>query len=293
MLTNVLVGVDGRSGGHDAVALALRLVDSPSQLTLVHVHEETTGIVVHDFDATARDEAQRLLEDEREAAGPQASSLSIAAPSVGAGLHRAAEQNAADLLVVGTCRHGFVGRVLLGDDTRASLAGAPCPVAIAPLGYAQTSAPIEVIGVGYDASPESDAALAMARALAAGRDAKIRALSVVSALPFAYASFAAADLGTEIDKLMDEARTRQSELDGVEGRVAYGLPVEELAAFGEDVDLLLVGSRHYGPARHLMLGSTAKHLTRSARCPLLVLPRGAAEPAPGRASAAEQAKAVS
>lgn len=292
MLMNVLVGVDGRSGGHDAVALALRLVDSPSRLTLVHVHEETTGIVVHDFDAAARDEAQRLLEGERDAA-PEANSLSIAAPSVGAGLHRLAEQNGADLLVVGTCRHGFVGRVLLGDDTRASLAGAPCPVAIAPLGYAQTSAAIAVIGVGYDASPESDAALAMARTLAAGRDAKIRALSVVSALPFAYAALAAADLSTEIDTLMDDARTRQSELDGVEGRVAYGLPVEELAAFGEDVDLLLVGSRHYGPARHLMLGSTAKHLTRTARCPLLVLPRGATEPATGRSSAAEQAKAAS
>ena len=92
---------------------------------------------------------------------------------------------------------------------------------------------------------------------------------------------------------MSEARARLSELDGVEGRVAYGLPVEELTAFGEEVDLLLVGSRRYGPARHLMLGSTSKHLTRSARCPLLVLPRVASEPATGRVSAAEQAKVAS
>ncbi|MGH2833880.1 MAG: universal stress protein [Solirubrobacteraceae bacterium] len=293
MLMNVLVGVDGRSGGHDAVALARRLVESPRQLTLVHVHEETTGIVVHDFDAAARDEAQWLLEGERESAGPEAKSVSIAAPSVGAGLHRVAEQNAADLLVVGTCRHGFVGRVLLGDDTRACLDGAPCPVAIAPLGYAQASVPIALIGVGYDASPESDAALALARTLAADGNAKIRALSVISALPFAYAGLAPVDLSTQIDTLMDEARTRLSELDGVEGRVAYGLPVEELATFGEEVDLLLVGSRHYGPARHLMLGSTAKHLTRTARCPLLVLPRAATGPATGRASAAEQAAVAS
>ncbi len=293
MLTNVLVGVDGRSGGHDAVALARRLVDSPRRLTLVHVHEETTGIVVHDFDAAARDEAQWLLEGERESAGPEAKSVSIAAPSVGAGLHRLAEQDAADLLIVGTSRHGLVGRVLLGDDTRASLDGAPCPVGIAPAGYADISRPIALIGVGYDGSPESDAALALARTLAADSDVKIRALSIVPALSAAYASPPTTYLNTRIDTLMSEARARLSELDGVEGRVAYGLPVEELTAFGEEVNLLLVGSRRYGPARHLMLGSTSKHLTRSARCPLLVLPRVATEPATGLVSAAEQAKVAS
>lgn len=273
MVKNVLVGVDGRSGGHDALALALRLVGTRGQVTLVHVHEETTGIVVHDFDTAAREEAHWLLEGEREAAGPEAKSMSIAAPSVGAGLHSVAEQNAMDLLVVGTCSHGLVGRVLLGDDTRASLDGAPCAVAIAPLGYAQTSAPIGVIGVGYDASPESDAALALARVLAADSDVKVRALSVVSALPYAYAGLAPMDLGSQIETLLGEARNRLDALDGVEGRAAYGLPGEELTAFGEEVGLLLVGSRSYGPARHLMLGSTSRHLTRTARSPLLVLQR--------------------
>lgn len=275
MFKNVLIGVDGRSGGRDAVALASRLVGAQGQLTLIHVHLETTGIVVHDFDSSARDEAQRLLEGEREATGVTAELVSIAAPSVGAGLHRLAEQDPADLLVVGTCRHGFVGRVLLGDDTRASLDAAPCAVAIPPLGYAQTSAPIQVIGVGYDASPESHAALALGRILAAGGDAKVRALTVVPALPFAYAGLAQMDLAREIDMLLDEARDRLGALDGVEGRAAYGLPGEELAAFGEEVDLLLVGSRSYGPRRHLMLGGTAKALSRAARCPLLVLPRAA------------------
>ncbi|MGH2865688.1 MAG: universal stress protein [Solirubrobacteraceae bacterium] len=289
-MLNVLVGVDGRNGGHDAVALARRLVDFPGRLTIVHVHEQTSGILVHDFDASARDQARWLLEGERAAVGPEARSVSVAAPSVGAGLHRAAEQNAADLLVVGRCRHRFAGRVLLGDDTRACLDGAPCPVAVAPLGYAQGSAPIALIGVGYDASPESDVALAMARTLAAEGDAKIRALSVVPALGAAYASPPTRYLNTRIDTLMDEARTRLSELDGVQGLVVYGSPVEELTAFGEEVDLLLLGSRRHGPARQLMLGSTSAHLTLSARCPLLILPRLATKPATRQASAAEQMK---
>lgn len=289
MFKNVLVGVDGRSGGRDALALALRLLNAAGQLTLIHVHLETTGIVVHEFDSSARDDAQKLLENEREAAGRKAELLSIGAASVGAGLHRVAEQNAADLLAVGTCRHGLVGRVLLGDDTRASLDRAPCAVAIAPLGYAQTSAPIEVIGVGYDASPESDAALALARTLASDSDLKVRALSVVSALPYAYAGLAPMNLGSQIDTLLGEARDRLDTLDGVEGRAAYGLPGEELAAFSEEVNLLLVGSRSYGPVRHLMLGSTSRHLTRTARCPLLVLQRAASKPDPGQVRPRAQA----
>ncbi|MGI8557904.1 MAG: universal stress protein [Solirubrobacteraceae bacterium] len=278
MFKNVMVGVDGRSGGRDAIALARRLMHSQGKLALVHVHLETTGIVVHDFDSSARDEAQQLLEDELDATGVAAELVSISSPSVGAGLHRVAEQNDADLLVVGTSRHGFVGRVLMGDDTRAALEAAPCAVAIPPLGYAQQPEAIEVIGVGYDASPESRAALALARTLAADSDAKVRALTVVSVLPFSYAGFAPMNLGAEIETLLDEARSRLDELDGVEGRVVYGMPVEALAAFGDEVDLLLVGSRSYGPLRHLMLGSTSRHLTRTARCPLLVLPRAAAEP---------------
>ena len=61
----------------------------------------------------------------------------------------------------------------------------------------------------------------------------------------------------------------------VEGRAVYGLTGEELAAFGDDVDLLVVGSRSYGPCERLVLGSTSDYLERHARCSLLVLPRAA------------------
>jgi hypothetical protein len=63
-----------------------------------------------------------------------------------------------------------------------------------------------------------------------------------------------------------------SKLD-VEGRAVYGLAGEELAAFGDQVDLLVVGSRSYGPVKRLVLGSASDYLQRHARCSLLVLPR--------------------
>ena len=62
-------------------------------------------------------------------------------------------------------------------------------------------------------------------------------------------------------------------MPGVEGEVVFGLAGEELAAFGEGVDILVVGSRSYGPVRRLVIGSTSDYLERHARCALLVLPR--------------------
>jgi nucleotide-binding universal stress UspA family protein len=68
------------------------------------------------------------------------------------------------------------------------------------------------------------------------------------------------------------------ELPDVEGHAVYGLAGEELAAFGDQVDILVVGSRGYGPVKRLVLGSTSDFLQRHARSSLLVLPRAAASP---------------
>ena len=73
--------------------------------------------------------------------------------------------------------------------------------------------------------------------------------------------------------MLAEANDRMKQLPDVEGRAVYGLAGEELAAFGDEVDILVVGSRSYGPVRRLVLGSTSDYLERHARCSLLVLPR--------------------
>ena len=44
----------------------------------------------------------------------------------------------------------------------------------------------------------------------------------------------------------------------MEGHAVYGLAGEELAAFGDQVDILVVGSRGYGPVKRLVLGSTVR-----------------------------------
>ena len=78
--------------------------------------------------------------------------------------------------------------------------------------------------------------------------------------------------------MLEEADGRMKQLPGVEGHAVYGLAGEELAAFGDQLDLLVVGSRGYGPVKRLVLGSTSEYLERHARCSLIVLPRVAAGP---------------
>jgi hypothetical protein len=42
--TNVIVGVDGRNGGRDAMRLAHQLADRSARVTLVHVYGEPKGL---------------------------------------------------------------------------------------------------------------------------------------------------------------------------------------------------------------------------------------------------------
>jgi nucleotide-binding universal stress UspA family protein len=286
MLNNVIVGVDGRPTGRDAIELARRLVSPGGKLTLANVHAgelRPVHTVTPGALAGERDASHELLERERSATEADAELVSFVAPSPGRGLHALAEERHADLLVVGSCSRGLVGRAMLGDDTRGALNGAPCAVAVAARGYAEHPLPLANIGVGYDGSPESEAALAAARAVAAQRRSKLIALEVVSIPTYSYTGLTPPALGDTIEALLSDARQRMGQLQDVEGRAVYGLPGEELAAFSGELDLLVVGSRNYGPLRRLVLGSTSDYLQRHARCSLLVLPRraGAQKPAAG------------
>ncbi len=274
MFKNVLVGVDGRPTGRDAIALAARLVDPEGKLTLAHVHNDVPNpfyVAPPGMIEGERKASHELLERERAEAEVSADLISVAALSPGAGLHEQAEEMQADLLVVGSCSRGALGRVMVGDDTRAALNGAPCSVAVAARGYADHPTPFAKIGVGYNDSPESAAALAMAREVAQPTRASIHVLQVVPIASYAYGG--AVPMGPVVEEILEDANKNLAELPDVQARAVSGLTGEELAGFSDQVDLLVVGSRGYGPLKRLVLGSTTMFLERHGRSSLLVLPR--------------------
>jgi nucleotide-binding universal stress UspA family protein len=274
MFKQVVVGVDGRAGGRDAVALAKLLVATSGELTLAHVvpgdaHDHRGASAAYESPEAER--AQALLETVREETGVEAHLRWRGSSSVGRGLHELCELLGADLVAVGSSRRGLLGRVLIGDDTSAALNGAPCSIAIAPTNYSQQRGPIRKIGVGYDGSPESEHALSVARMLADASSAKLSALEAVSLPSDAFVGPGAVD--NTPGCLLEDARGRIAALGDVEPHAAYGQPAEELALYSASLDLLIVGSRGYGPIGRLIHGSTSQQLAHSARCPLLVLTR--------------------
>jgi nucleotide-binding universal stress UspA family protein len=291
MFREVIAGVDGKPNSRDAVALASKLVGERGRLTLAYVFDDY-NLVGADVAASEREEALALLARERDGAEVAAELAAVGARSVGAGLHQLAERSDADLLVVGSCSRGAIGRLLLGDDRRASLDGAPCAVAVAPAGYARHPSALAKIGVAYDGSPESEEALRLAREVATEHRSAIAALTVISIPTYSYGAMAAVDWGEVVDAMMQEAREALARLEGVEGHVVRGVAPEELAAWSQTVDLLVVGSRGYGPLRRVMFGSTSEYLARSTSVPLLVLRRGAAAHDGSTSAQAEPASAV-
>lgn len=274
MFKQIVVGVDGRAGGRDAVALAKLLVAAGGELTLAHVvpgdaHAYRGGPA---YEAPEAERAEAMLEAVREEAGVEAHLRWRRSSSVGRGLHELCELIGADLVTVGSSRRGLLGRVLIGDDTSAALNGAPCSIAIAPTNYSQPGA-MRKIGVGYDGSPESEHALSVARMLAGSSGAKLSALEAVSLPSAAFLGPGAVD--NTPGRLLEDARGRIAALGDVEPHAAYGQPAEELALYSASLDLLIVGSRSYGPIGRLIHGSTSHQLAHSARCPLLVLARTA------------------
>ncbi|HEY5196294.1 MAG TPA: universal stress protein [Solirubrobacteraceae bacterium] len=282
MFRNVFIGVDGTSHGRDAIALATVLAEPGARLTLVHVQPGATpaaaagvdrSLVDPTYYAAGRGESDQLLEAEREATVVSAELVTVPGPSVGPALHAIAEQEQADLLVVGACKHRLAGRILIGDDTRASVNGATCPVGIAPDGYAAAAAPPATIGVGFDFSEESRAALEAARDLAVRHRSKIIALDVVAAEPVGeYLSPFGEDPLDVLERHRARAEGGLAAIEEVDARAVTGVPCKTLAEFADHVDLLVVGSRTQSRLRRVMFGSTSLRLARHVHHPMLVMP---------------------
>ncbi|MEA2317565.1 MAG: hypothetical protein QOD44_1754 [Solirubrobacteraceae bacterium] len=291
MFKTIVVGVDGREGGRDALSLAGRLAllaggDVIAVRVLPFDYYVSRG-GAPPYASIAEQDAKRELEDELAKAGLTARIRVLGDSSPARALHRVAEEERADVIAVGSTHHGRIGRVFAGDDAAATLHGSSCPVAVAPRGLAaQEWKAVHTIGVGFDGGPEARQAAALAVALASECGASIRVQWVVGT-PIPYADMSGYD-GDWVERAQQAASDDVGELLAdmdieAAGNTVVGVTVDELTKLSEEVDLLVVGSRAWGPVRRIVVGSTAASLIRKAHCPVLVLPRGAATGQPGEA----------
>jgi nucleotide-binding universal stress UspA family protein len=292
-VSTVVVGLDGSAGDADALALAATLADAPPATVVVLV-----SVVRHGGVALAGDGllAEALAGEARErlaAAGRPLAETGhrvevevealISLPRL---LVAVARRRRAGLLVVAAHGVGSLGRPH-GDPGARVLHGAPCPVAVAPARYAATAGPLRRVGVAFDDGPAARVALETAVRIALRAGATLMLLSVVDPV-LVGAPSAHGRCGGRLHRGAPAADRLAGVVAGLPPAVSpawrrlHGAPAEALVGCTSSLDLLVCGSRGYGPARAVLVGSVARALVRHASCPVLVTPRGADEPPVGR-----------
>jgi nucleotide-binding universal stress UspA family protein len=283
MLDRIIVGVDDREGGRDALALAATLAGvTGGELTAVRVYPyeiHPTRASVRGYEEHLRADAEAELERTLAEEGRDAQPRVIGDVSPARGLHHVAEQEDAGLIVVGSTHRGELGRVLVGGVSASVLHHAPCPVAVAPRGFAEQHGSLGTVGVGFDGGAESREALGLAVELARAAGAQVRIVSAIAtAVPAAYPGGyerewldRSEQAGRETaDEALRSVRDRGADATS---EIVLGAPVDALRDLSADVDVLVVGSRGWGPVRRLLLGSTSDRLVRDAGCPVIAVPR--------------------
>jgi nucleotide-binding universal stress UspA family protein len=264
--------------------------------------------VVCGYQETERGEdARALAERVVEFDGGVLSLIHVERGSPAEVLRGLAEKGEADMIVLGSTHRAAFGFVAPGSVAEHLMKGARCRLAIAPRGYARARAMMaaeaageqaddvpagtelpqlredpRVFAVGFDGGAESLAALKEASTLAARFGASIRVFGIGTFPPAPAPGLVGAapppEAGTDFQSRLT---TAVAELpDEVRALPIYekGDPVEKLLErAGEGVDLLVLGSRGYGPLMRLIAGSVSVRVIRQAPCPVLLVPRLASD----------------
>jgi nucleotide-binding universal stress UspA family protein len=286
----LIVGVDETERSRDAIALGQQLALAlPGELIAVYVH------TLEELDALMSghhpDEVERLVAEHAAAKHAKVRALAREmgvsdvqlrqATSATAGLYDQAVGSDAALVALGSSSRSGFGRVLPGGTAERLLSGSPVPVAVAPNGYANREPRVAVVGVGFDESPESRQAVRWAADLTDRTGASLQLLAVNAPLAFGSTGVGpwgiqtvnqvlAKELQSETEHL---AEALSADLD-VDSHLFRGPPAKVLVERSQQLDLLVLGSRRYGPVKSVLLGSVSSYVLRNAHCPVLVVPRG-------------------
>lgn len=204
--------------------------------------------------------------------------LLVGRGDVPARIRSIAERERAGLLVVGSRGRGLLASALFGTVSGAVAVAAACPVLVVPPGRQVTEGRI-VAGVdGSDASREAaQVALALSRRL----HAELVLAHVFSLRPIPGTPSAQQDREALLEAERDRARKELAEVAadfGIEERatrLVAGWPEADALsslATAEQAAMVVVGSRGRGGIRSALLGSVSFELTRTAPCPVVVVP---------------------
>lgn len=274
--------------GPDVLAFAgvwCRASGRPLRVVTVHPGSAPIGMgrVDAEWVAYNREEADELLQEARgllpERIGADAGAVeftALPADSASRGLHDLMEAEPGTMVVLGSHKTRGVRRTAPSSTAERLLHGAPGPVCLVPWDHAQQQ--LRRIAVAYVDTDDARAALAEAVDMARELGAELQLISVLPdtrVLPgFGDAHRFAAEQRAAYREGLDAAVAALPADVSASGRLLDGPVVDALADLRpDDVDLLVCGSRGYGPARRVLLGGVSSRLLEHARVPVVVVPR--------------------
>jgi nucleotide-binding universal stress UspA family protein len=285
MSETYIIGFDGSDASRAAVRFTTELAAATgASTTVANVYPEPPVVYGRGslagardaLTASSREESARLLATLEDVDVTEA--VTVMSDSPAHGLQRAAQERDADLMAVGVTHRRGAARVAPGSVAEHLLFGAPCPVLVVPAGEGGRA--VTSIGVAFDSRPEAQAALAHAVELAERLGARVTLISTVqpslaAGAPGVPLSDSLEEPAREaLEKVVQRAADELPPAVQASVRVVVGPPAQlddEARAAG--IDLLVCGSRGYGPMKSVLLGSVSRHLVDHARCPVLVVPR--------------------
>jgi len=289
-----LVGLTADRGGQDALSLGRMLARTGDvTLTVCMVLPEVWGHpslarVDAEYAEFLNQHAEKTISEARETLGElvQAEFVTRPARSATDGLISAATEMDASLIVLGSARHGPIGRFTVGSVTNELLHSAPLPVVLTPRGHRPSSgARLRRVTCAFAGSTRSRTAFDAAVQLARRHDVPLRLTTLVVRDHQMYPS----QVGYDAERLVEEqwhaqaAEAQEEALAQVPGDVEVEAVVlsgrdweHALDSLGwEEGEVLIVGSSRLGPVARLFLGSNSTKIVRSSPVPVLVIPRGA------------------
>jgi len=281
---------------NQGVALARKF---RATLSLLHVVESPSALLytfpgeAHKVEAQRKDQAEKMLpllvsDEDQDDLDVK---FIVRAGEVQDVIQAVADEEQADVVVMGTHGRGLFGRLFIGSATQALLRKLGVPV----LTVCHVSRPLEFkrILFGTDFGPDSDKGFQFALDIAAQTGASLTVAHTMDKRPaMTYET-------PEVHELFDEQRTEalkeahdkfagfkaeaaRREIS-VECILAEGNPADTLVRIADEseADFILLGLRKMGPMARALLGTVAEPVIRSAHVPVLSVPidkKTAAEP---------------
>jgi len=197
---------------------------------------------------------------------------------------RYARTHPIDLIVMGTHGRGRVARLLLGSVAEKVARTAPCPVLTMRETPRTPGGRRLRLLLPTDFSPCSDAALGYAKRLAAKTRGSVCLLHVIEHPPTAVTFGSELCAPESLESLQDQRENARVELGrrmlaesqsriAITGDIVFGASAAIISAYAADhaFDMIVIGSHGRSGIAHLLMGSVAESVIRTAPCPVLTV----------------------